>query len=184
MSDPAINPIRIQRSQLQQIIGDDEDAIRQFELLFERAAASSWPVGSYYTQYPAAKDNDPAVAFPSSEEPGTLFGGTWVEQFADEPTLFFRTVGNETTIRDNGRLNGRQEDAMQAHGPLINAAGGTASNFLQTQSTNNGHYANTYYTRNNVYTDLRSAANTSISARTATETRSTNRLVKIWKRTA
>lgn len=126
-------------------------------------------VGFTYTQYPGMED------------PSTLgWYGTWENissQFAGD---FFRAEGGEATAFGAGE----QSDAFQAHGVRINAAGGSSSGFLQTQSTNNGHYANTYYTRNSVYTDLRDAVDDANPARTATETRPINRTIRIWRRTA
>lgn len=68
-----------------------------------------FPVGTWYTQYPSAKSNDEAVAFPESEEPANKFGGVWTEPFAGE-SVYFRTNG---TLANNERADGKQLDAMQ-----------------------------------------------------------------------
>lgn len=40
----------------------------------------TYPIGSYYTQYPAVDDVDPAIKFPVNESPASMFGGSWEEQ--------------------------------------------------------------------------------------------------------
>jgi hypothetical protein len=83
------------------------------------------PVGTYYTQYPAAASNDPATAFPEAERPGTLFGGNWATCWESEQ-IFFRTGGS--LAADAGRNSGYQENAShQISGTVTNivSAGGT-----------------------------------------------------------
>jgi hypothetical protein len=69
-----------------------------------------FPVGSYYTQYPAAKSNDFATAFPIAEQPSSLFGGTWEKMYENE-RVFFRTGGSFSAESD--RISGKQEDAIR-----------------------------------------------------------------------
>lgn len=71
---------------------------------------SRFPVGSWYVQYPSAKSNDDATAFPENERPATLFGGTWTEKYADE-YVFFRTAGTNGQTRTDGL----SEDQIQGH---------------------------------------------------------------------
>lgn len=68
------------------------------------------PTGSFYTQYPAAASNDPAVAFPDSESPAAMFGGTWQLIFSTEG-IVFQTEGYDGL----GRVNGLMEDQFQGH---------------------------------------------------------------------
>jgi hypothetical protein len=76
------------------------------------------PVGTYYTQYPAAASNDLATAFPEAERPGTLFGGNWATCWESEQ-IFFRTGGSQAA--DAGRCNGYQADAFQGHTHSVSA---------------------------------------------------------------
>jgi hypothetical protein len=62
------------------------------------AKADSHPVGSFYTQFPVIDQVTLANMFPASESPGTLFGGTWTEQYAGE-NVFFK--GGVSTIETN-----------------------------------------------------------------------------------
>lgn len=96
---------------------------------------SPWPIGSYYTQYPAANSNDDAVEFPVSERPATLFGGYWEEQWPTE-SVFFRTRG---TLSEAERVDGLQNDVLPIHShALSNRAfysGGGSYNAAYTPST-------------------------------------------------
>jgi hypothetical protein len=136
------------------------------------------PVGSFYTQYPDASSNTDAVEFPVSQQPATLFGGTWVEQWSTE-SVFFRTRGSDSDI---SRTNGLQDDAMQGHRhtPLSpntsffgSASGGGNAGI------NAGTLTDYTGTTGNPTTD---GANG--TPRTSSETRPANRRIKVWKRTA
>lgn len=130
-----------------------------------------YPVGCYYTQYPDASSNDDATEFPTTQSPATLFGGTWAEQWATE-SVYFRTRG---TLSDTGRTNGKQEDAFQGHRHNIPSltSEGTSSGI------DRGDPASVSYNTSDPVTD-----GTHGTPRTAAETRTVNRRIKVWKRTA
>lgn len=133
-----------------------------------------YPVGSFYTQYPDADSNTEATEFPVAYWPATLFGGTWVEQWPTE-SVYFRTRG---TLSDTGRTTGKQEDALQGH---IHATQsqypGTTGNTFNPPS-GSGTNGNLHPTQGPI-TD-----GTNGTPRTAAETRTVNRRIKVWKRTA
>jgi hypothetical protein len=87
-------------------------------LVWDGVAWKNWiqdnekPVGTYYTQYPATASNDYAAAFPASERPASLFGGTWSIVW-DTEKVFFRTGGGQEA--EDNRANGYQGDAIIAH---------------------------------------------------------------------
>jgi hypothetical protein len=137
---------------------------------------ASYPVGCFYTQYPNAASNDDATAFPTAYRPATLFGGTWVEQFATDAT-FFRTGGTDGQTRTNGL----SADQMQGHfheplSPFTKflANAGTWGD-ITSGSNDTGQPATT----GGPVTD-----GTNGTPRTGTKTEPRNRLFKIWKRTA
>lgn len=138
-----------------------------------------YPVGCFYTQYPDADSNTEATEFPVAYRPATLFGGTWAEQWPTE-SVFFRTRG---TLSDSGRVDGKQEDALQGHrhsplSPGISFFGvfsGAGTNSGTVAGPNNGYVSTT----GNATTD-----GTNGPPRTAVETRTVNRRIKVWKRTA
>ena len=153
-----------------------------------------YPVGCYYTQYPNASSNTEATEFPVAYRPATLFGGTWVEQWPTE-SVYFRTRG---TLSDTGRTNGKQEDAFQGHDwytyeAITNSAttllsqpertpatnNGVANDSAYSTTTNSSNPANSGKTNGGITTD-----GTNGTPRTAAETRTVNRRIKVWKRTA
>lgn len=135
-----------------------------------------YPVGCYYTQYPDADSNTDSVEFPTTQRPAALFGGTWAEQWSGE-SVYFRTRG---TLSDTGRTNGKQEDAFQGHRHKLNVSAsgagaltrimyrGDASTTLDFTAFDGG-----------VATD-----GVNGTPRIAAETRTVNRRIKVWKRTA
>lgn len=148
---------------------------------------ATYPVGSYYTQYPAAESNDVASAFPSSESPASLFGGTWEERFSGEAT-FFRTGGN-----DSGRSNGLQDSANKSHDHTVRAtankshSGRYANNLTGTGRVGPGTTANYASYPDGWGSGYIAAAATTSEASTSTfssESRPINRVIKIWRRTA
>lgn len=145
---------------------------------------AAYPVGSYYVQYPDASSNTDSTEFPTSQRPATLFGGTWAEQWATE-SVFFRTRGADS---DDGRVNGLQLDQMQQivgyfeggglfRSTLVDASGPFSQGVSASLNINTGTGTNTSQRVN-----FDSAA--SPGARAGAETRSKNRRIKIWKRTA
>ena len=76
-----------------------------------------YPVGSTYEQYPSVASNIESTAFPTTETPASLYGGTWSEIW-DTESVFFRTEGTDVAFTDNGsaataRVNGLAKDKVQ-----------------------------------------------------------------------
>lgn len=100
-----------------------------------------YPIGSYYTQYPDASNNTDATEFPTTQRPATMFGGTWVEQWATE-SVFFRTRG---TNSDTDRVSGLQADEIIDHQHRINSGKGSHTHTINhdhasvTSSSNGAH---------------------------------------------
>lgn len=144
-----------------------------------------YPVGCFYTQYPSVASNDKNIAFPISDEPATLFGGTWTQVWNTDAVVF-RTEGTPIESETSGRTNGLQTDQFQGHYVSMGYGSAGLSNgsygiFVDDYSgTVNGweHYGaywrNLELVTNPIYGTLRCGA----------ETRARNRLVKIWRRTA
>lgn len=135
-----------------------------------------YPVGSYYVQYPDASSNTDSTEFPTSQRPATLFGGTWAEQWSTE-SVYFRTRG---TLSDNGRTNGKQEDAMQGHRHSTTLYVAETGAYTDTTF---GRGRNTSYTSTGTIGDPVSDG-THGTPRLESETRVVNRRIKVWKRTA
>lgn len=144
------------------------------EDLFVIVDSTKYPLGSFYVQYPIALSNDAAIAFPARCSPANMFGGTWEEQFADEG-VFFRTGG---TLAGVSRTNGKQLDAIIKHG----------HDLYLTNIGNGGGSGGVGFTPNsNKYTGCVKdpvALPGGPTVRTADENLVTNRLHKIWLRTA
>lgn len=68
-----------------------------------------FPIGSFYVQFPDKNSNIIFEAFPDSQTPEILFGGTWQEQWPFE-SIFFRTRG---TLSNENRINGFQNYALK-----------------------------------------------------------------------
>ena len=149
---------------------------------------SIYPVGCFYTQYPAADSSTELTAFPTAYRPAALFGNTWTAQWETE-YIFFRTLGEAET-----RTDGLQGDAMQRITGQISAihtfvtfpaltrdgvfdSSPTANIAIPSGATSTGKQMNPKF--DNADSVSPNAAKTS-----DTETRSKNRLMKIWKRTA
>lgn len=133
----------------------------------------AYPVGAFYIQYPNANSNVDTDEFPVEQRPVSLFGGTWAEQWATE-SVYFRTRG---TLSDNGRVNGKQEDALQ---------GFRLQNVAQTgyrTSAGGGGNAHGLGDVPNYSTPLVTDT-VNGTPRVASETRTVNRRIKVWKRTA
>lgn len=145
-----------------------------------------YPVGSFYTQYPAEKTNDLTVAFPLYESPAALFGGTWEEQFTSE-SIFFRTPGN-----DGGRTDGLQDSRNKTHDHRVYGTNSGSSSGYANSLTGTGRNSSRVpywhaYPHGWGGGRLMATASTS-EASTSTfdgsESRPGNRLIKIWKRVA
>jgi hypothetical protein len=145
----------------------------------------AFPIGSYYVQYPDAASNDDATEFPTAQRPATLFGGTWAEQWSTE-SVSFRTRGS---LSDDGRLNGKQEDQFQGH-LFIQAYGAPGS--YERYGIVSGLLSARYDVYTGVTSEVTTGAKTSApytngsdgTPRYGSETRTVNRRIKVWKRTA
>jgi hypothetical protein len=147
------------------------------------------PVGSFYWQPPSAETNTKVTAFPTAEEPGELYGGTWEQRYNDEG-LFFKTEGDvlsQTDGEDNVRTTGLQTDAGQGHyhaSYYLNATcggGGAADGMFVRNATAEGTQ---HTTASSNYARQPIANATDGTPRTGKETRGRNRLMKLWYRTA
>ena len=150
------------------------------EYLESEIPNAAWPVGSFYWQAPSAESNTKTTAFPSTEEPGELFGGTWEQRYDDEG-LFFKTEGDtlsQTDGENNARTDGLQTDMMQGHYHrtinVRNAYSGVGGAYFL-----GGAGAFNDYPAYEATTD-----GTNGTPRTGKETRPRNRLFKLWYRTA
>jgi hypothetical protein len=172
-------------------IGDGATAWSSITATFSPLSIGSlvdlvYPVGCYYTQYPAAASNTESLEFPTSEEPGTLFPGTtWTAQF-DTESVFFRTQGTDS---DDSRTDGLQDSANKSH----DHGGDTSTDGAHTHGirTEGGATSGTTYSEGAASTydftvNTLSAGNHShtITADGETEARPKNRRIKVWKRTA
>ena len=142
-----------------------------------------YPIGSQYTMYAVAADNDSDVAFPVAERPATLYGGTWALLW-DDAGVFFRTEGGSHTA---GRTDGLQADQFQGHWhtntnseatprfahPIGVASGGVDG---WGRSTSNG--------TDRLQARAPVSDGTNGTPRTGAETRPSNRLFRIYRRTA
>ena len=140
----------------------------------------AYPIKSTYTQYP----DETTGSFDETETPRSLFGGDWEQLFTDKG-IFFRTEGG-LSAENRDASTGIQLDAMQI-----------LTGKLKTRTTNAGSF---YLGVEGIFTSsassLRSGCvqegnaresidtnfDNSRQARTSTENRSINMLMKIWKR--
>ena len=95
-------------SGIQKLFQSKNDADNKKEIEIED---SRFPVGSWYVQYPSAESNDEDTAFPPSQYPSELFGGTWTEMYSGEGIVF---QTNEETDHYT-RTNGLMEHHLQNH---------------------------------------------------------------------
>lgn len=147
-----------------------------------------YPVGSFYVQYPDAASNIDATAFPVAQRPATMFGGTWVEQFNTEAITFY--TGDEAG--DQTRTAGLQADQMQIITGEMNAiytSGGSVAGPLRGGSSVSGAFKNGAATNwlpavdTGAGKQMHFDSSGSPNARTGTQTKGKNRLIKLWKRT-
>ena len=146
-------------------------------------ANALYPIGSFYVQYPDKNSNTEKEAFPESSSPGILFGGRWEEQWKGE-SIFFRTRGIGIAHDNEGRTNGLQDYAIKR----IQG---------KTQETQTNRWGNSPGTQvfDNEWMTVRSDDrkgdvhgvfnrfdNGFQSLVSDNETRSRNRLCKVWKR--
>lgn len=157
-----------------------------------------FPIGAFYTQYPNAASNTLATAFPSSQEPATLWGGTWALKW-DSDGVFFRTEGdNGYSDVTGGRSSGLQRDQGQKitgqitiisndatrvgilafESGALSRTGEDAPGLLDSSATG------VTSRPQSLSFDSADSPDSRASATTAGETRPTNRLFRIWQRTA
>lgn len=140
------------------------------------------PVGETYTQYPSVASNDMATAFPEAQEPASLYGGTWTEEFDDE-AVFFRTPGKHLeATQDVNRTDGKQLDYSQDHQhgseSWYGSNGDGAANPRNQGYGANGPYGNTVLSK---VTVVSGAFGT---PRVGLENYPVNRIKRVWRRTA
>jgi hypothetical protein len=159
-----------------------------------------WPIGTYYTQYPATDASGNPVAsgdvtaeFPAAQAPAALFGGTWAACFENE-SVFFRS-GGKNNLSTDGRSNGRQGDASRN---LTGGIGGSAVGipFISINGEDiygvgalviNGNLSNIGTNTGPWTAQLRKFginASSDPNFPTAAENRPVNRRKIIWKKTA
>ncbi|MGL4561922.1 MAG: hypothetical protein ACRCV0_06525 [Brevinema sp.] len=128
----------------------------------------AYPIGYQYTQYP----NNLGI-FELAEEPSHLFGGVW-ELLHSDKAVFFRTEGN---IAKENRTNGIQGDTMQR---LTGEFGSDDSLFGNGVFSFRNGGTGPYGTGAGGIVNF----DNSRQARTSTENRPINMLMRIWKRIA
>ena len=151
----------------------------------------SFPVGSFYVQFPVEASNRGAKAFPAAYTPAVLFGGDWQEQWEYE-SIFFRTGG---IVANESRINGFQNYATQ------HIKGDTTysqADYDMNTTGNSGLFDSFKVSKINTddrkgygitvrsYFDLSGYYNKNAPPNTLyvseLETRPRNRIIKIWKR--
>ena len=138
-----------------------------------------FPIGAFYTQYPNAASNTLSTAFPSSQEPATLWGGTWTLKW-DSDGVFFRTEGGSHT---SGRSSGKQDDQFQGHFHDLQVTNRTPDGTSNNAGTSGGS-ASVPIGEESRGVRQPIGDGTNGTPRTGAETRPTNRLFRIWQRTA
>ena len=147
---------------------------------FPMLLLGSYPIGSFYVQYPDASSNVDATAFPTSLRPATLFGGTWVDQYTGEGVVFQTAETSDHYTRTNGLM---EDHIQQITGSLELAGAGiqtSGSGAFETVgiANNNGQFGSW----GNSSTQIN--FNSINSVRSGTRTAHRNRVMKVWKRTA
>jgi hypothetical protein len=142
-----------------------------------------FPIGSFYVQFPEKNSNIIFEAFPDSQTPEVLFGGTWQEQWPFE-SIFFRTRG---TLSNEDRENGFQNYALKH---MYGHMGWTQTNLWKPGQGADGVFGKDI--------DIKEIGTDSSKGEVAghrnvmsmidkiplsfLETRPNNRLMRIWKR--
>jgi hypothetical protein len=142
-----------------------------------------FPIGSFYVQFPEKNSNIIFEAFPDSQTPEVLFGGTWQEQWPFE-SIFFRTRG---TLSNEDRENGFQNYALKH---MYGHMGWTQTNLWKPGQGADGVFGKDIDIKE-IGTDSskgevaghRNILNISEYYSTSKlETRPDSRLIRIWKR--
>lgn len=160
------------------------------------------PIGFQYEMYPVAHSNDPDVAFPPSERPAALWPGTEGELIDDDEGVFYRTEGGtevfdekkgevvQIASANENRVDGKQRDQMQRitgrrgafHHLGTGQIGEGAITTTNGQSLPRGGTSN--YNHSDIVLDSADSPDARASSSTNGETRPTNRLFRIYRRTA
>jgi hypothetical protein len=142
-----------------------------------------FPIGSFYVQFAQKNSNIIFEAFPDSETPEALFGGTWQEQWPFE-SIFFRTRG---TLSNENREDGFQNYALKH---LYGHMGWTQTNLWKPGQGADGVFG-TNIEIQKIGTDSstgevvghRNVLNISDYYSTSKlETRPDSRLIRVWKK--
>ena len=135
-----------------------------------------YPIDSTYLQFPIAGSNTILTALPSSQNPATLYGGTWEEIWNTE-AVFFRTEGKHLEAAETtNRTDGKQDDYSQSHLHEIygEALADEAGNFEVRGAGNASGVSSSAPKTDSSYG----------TPRAGLENYPVNRIIKIWKRTA
>jgi hypothetical protein len=149
-----------------------------------------YPIGYQYVMHAVAASDDPDVAFPVAQRPEAMWPNTTWELLWADGGVFFRTEGTGGfTDVDTGRVDGLQRDQMQRITGATNSyicastSGGTVGAVTMTYlSRQFGSGSTGFY--NNLSINSANSPDARASASTAGETRPTNRLFRIYRRTA
>jgi hypothetical protein len=142
----------------------------------------SFPMGSFYVQFPDTNSSYDTLAFPESQTPEKLFGGYWQEQWPKE-SIFFRTCG---MLSNDARVDGFQDYATKH---LYGSMSRTQTNYNTPGNGNTGVFSVTKL--DEIGTDNRKADMTgtknclNIGDQVTVsnhENVAKNRKVRIWKR--
>lgn len=138
------------------------------------------PINSTYTQYP----DETTGSFDETETPRSLFGGDWEQLFTDKG-IFFRTEGG-LSAENRDASTGIQLDAMQIlTGKLKTRTTNAGSFYLGVEgifTSSASSLRSGCVQEGNVRESIDTNFDNSRQARTSTENRSINMLMKIWKR--
>lgn len=150
---------------------------------------NTYPVGSFYTQYPDADSSVLATAFPDASRPADMFGGTWVAQWDTEGIDFHTERTSDTGLQT--RTNGKQADqSQQITGSFTSRQLASPAKIIDNESNafsegaDGSSGASIAASSTALLKTINFDSANSSSARTGTVTCDSNRLVRIWKRTA
>lgn len=156
-------------SAIQRILSDKQrEDFGEFEKIEKRVIDLLYPVGSRYIQFP-----EPDGTWNSAEAPGNKFGGLWVLKFATEG-VFFRTEGGRSAESRGG--TGIQGDIFKSHSHLP----GVNPQFITNTYPGTGEWATPAKTPGHI--NMNGGGVTASTG--GTETRSINRIIRIYERTA
>ncbi len=147
----------------------------------------SYPIGSFYVQFPDISNNYLSKAFPDAQKPANLFGGVWEEQWSTD-AIFFRTEGGFSN--ENRATNGIQDYAIRK---IWGWTSWTQANNYDPGEGNTGVFGNTKPISITGRADEGASDRTGVrnhfdssaqSLSSDIEVRVKNRIIKVWKRIA